>query len=189
MGLPAEKLYTLEEYVKLEAATGLKHEFDSGVVTAMAGGTPEHARLAARTTFVLEDNLKGKPCKPFSSDLKVKAGGKVLYPDVSVLCPPVKRDPAFPDAVLNPRVIFEVLSESTEAYDRGAKFALYRENRELTDYVLISPERIYGEHYSRHNDDTWNLTFLGAQSVLRLPSVECEIPLASLYEGMELVAG
>ncbi len=188
MGLPAEKLYTLQEYVALEAATGIKHEYDHGVVTAMAGGTPEHARLAMRLGATLENLVNGKPCKPFSSDLKIKAGGKIHYPDVSVLCPPVKRDFDLPDAVTNPRVVFEVLSDSTEAYDRGEKFAFYRENLELIDYVLISPTRVYAEHYTRTPTNTWNLEFLGPGSVLHLASIECEIPLNSLYEGMEMLA-
>ena len=188
MGLPNEKIYSLDEYVTLEVVTGMKHEYDHGVVTAMAGGTPEHAMMAANIIGGLRESLKGKPCKPFSSDLKVKAGSKILYPDISVLCPPVRRDPEFPDAVLNPRVVFEVLSDSTEAYDRGAKFAFYRQNPELTDYVLVSSTRVYAEHYLRALDDTWNLSFLGPESTLRLPSIDCEITLASLYEGMELLA-
>lgn len=187
MGLPAEKLYTLSEYVALEVATGIKHEYDHGTVTAMAGGTPEHAMMAANIIGLLRDRLKGKPCKPFGSDLKIKAGDRVFYPDVSVLCPPVKRDPELPDAILNPRVVFEVLSDSTEAYDRGEKFALYRQNLELAEYVLVSPTRVYAEHYTRAENDTWNLAFLGSESILRLPSIDCEITLISLYEGMELL--
>lgn len=195
MGVPAEKLYTLEEYVALEVSTGIKHEYDRGVVTvaglgrvkATVGGTPEHARLAARLASVLENHLTGKPCKPFSSDLKIKAGARFVYPDVTVLCPPVKRDPELRDVVENPKVIFEVISDSTEAYDRGEKFALYRQNLELTDYILISPTRRYAEHYMRIDADHWNLAFLGPDSMLHLPGIECEIPLAVLYEGMELL--
>ena len=187
MGLVAEKLYSLDEYAALEAASGVKHEYDHGIVMAMAGGTPEHSRIAMRIGSVLEDALKGKPCKPFNSDLKIKTAGRVLYPDVSVLSPPVKRDPELPDAVLNPRVVIEVLSDSTEAYDRGEKFALYRQNKELTDYILVSTARIYAEHYMRIDDDTWNLAFLGAESTLRLPGIDCEISLGSLYEGMEVL--
>lgn len=188
MGLPAAQLYTIPEYLALEARTGIKHEYHDGTVTAMAGGTPEHARVMARITYALERHLSGKPCKPFSSDLKVKAGGKIFYPDISVVCPPVRRDTEITDAITNPKVIIEVLSESTENYDRVEKFAFYRENVELIDYVLISPTRHYAEHYSREANGSWNLEFLGPDSTLRLPSVECAIPISELYEGMELLA-
>ena len=188
MGPPAEKLYTLPEYVALEAATGMKHEYNHGVVKAMAGGTAEHAMMSANIVGLLGEALKSKPCRPIGSDLKIKAGERVFYPDVSVLCPPVRRDSELADAIINPRVVFEVLSDSTEAYDRGEKFALYRQNEELIDYVLISPTRVYAEHYMRTDSSTWNLAFLGPDSTLRLPSIECEIPLGALYEGMEMLA-
>ena len=100
----------------------------------------------------------------------------------------MRRDPEFADAIVNPRVVFEVLSDSAEAYDRGEKFALYRQNEELIDYILISPTRVYAEHYMRTDSNTWNLAFLGPGSMLRLPSIECEIPLGTLYEGMEMLA-
>ncbi len=189
MGLPADKLYTLSEYVALEVATGIKHEYDHGVVTAMAGGTAQHAMMAANIIGILRDNLKGKPCRPVGSDLKLGVGSRFLYADVAVLCPPVKRDPQLPDAITNPRVVFEVLSDSTEAYDRGEKFAFYRQNEELIAYILISPTRIYAEHYTRAGigSEIWNLAFLGTESTLHLTSIDCEISLASLYEGMEML--
>ncbi|MDB6137938.1 MAG: hypothetical protein JWO94_1010 [Verrucomicrobiaceae bacterium] len=190
MGLPAEKLYTLDEYVALEVATGIKHEYDQGRVTAMAGGTPQHAMMAANVIGSLRDDLKGKPCKPVGSDLKLGIGDRFFYADVAVLCPPVKRAPELPDAIINPRVVFEVLSDSTEAYDRGEKFALYRQNEELIEYILISPTRVYAEHYTRAGtgSETWNLAFLGPESILHLTSIDCEVSLASLYEGMEMLA-
>ena len=187
MGQPAAQLYTIPEYLALEARTGIKHEYHAGVVTAMAGGTPEHARVTLRAGFLLEQHLKGKPCKPFSSDLKVKAGGKTFYPDVSVVCPPVRRDDEMTDAITNPRVIIEVLSESTENYDRVEKFAFYRENPELIHFVLIYPNRMEAVHYRRTGATTWNLEFLGGDSTLRLASIECEIPVAEFYEGLELL--
>lgn len=188
MGLPAEKLYTIPEYIALEASTGIKHEYRDGVVQAMAGGTPEHARVSSQIGGALVAHLRGKPCKPFSSDLKIKAGERIFYPDVSVLCPPVQRDPALPDAVLNARVIFEVISDTTEHYDRGEKFSFYRLNSEMTDYVLVSPVRVYAEHYTRIEGDRWNLEFLGTGSTLKLPSIGCELALDEFYEGLELLA-
>ncbi len=184
----AQPFYTIPEYLALEAATGMKHEYHDGVVTAMAGGSPKHARVSVRIASTLDSLLKGKPCKPFGSDLKVKAGGKTFYPDVSVLCPPVRYDPLMPEAATNPKVIFDVISDSTEAYDRGEKFGFYRQNLEMTDYILVSSTRVYAEHYTRAAGDKWNLEFLGPGSVLSLPSIDCAMPLEAFYEGMELLA-
>lgn len=187
MGLPATKHFTVTEYLALEANTGIRHEYHDGVVTAMAGGTQRHARVLTEIAATLSVLLKGKPCKPFCSDLKVMAGGKVCYPDVTVLCSPVRSDDSVKDAATNPRVIFEVLSDSTEAYDRGAKFGFYRQCLDLTDYILVSPDRVYAEHYTRIDAEHWNLEFLGPGSVLRLASIECEMPLDAFYEGLELL--
>ena len=188
MSALAHQLFTIPEYLALEAQTGIRHEYQDGIVTAMAGGSPKHSRVICRIAGVLERSLEGKPCKPFVTDLKIKAGGRLLYPDVSVLCPPVHRDPALNDAVLNPRIVIEVLSDSTAAYDRGDKFGFYRQNLEMTDYILIDPTRPHAEHYTRQDDgDHWGLEFLGSASILRLPSIECEFPLSACYEGMELL--
>ncbi len=187
MGLPATKFYTIPEYLALEATTGQKHEYHDGVVTAMAGGSPAHSFVAGGILGELRNHLKGKPCKPFGSDLKVKAGGKVHYPDAAVVCPPMACDPDVTDAVTNPAVIFEVISDSTERYDRGAKFGFYRQNPDMTNYVLVSAERIYAEHYSRAEGDKWNLEFLGPGSLLNLPKVGCAIVIDAFYEGNEML--
>jgi Uma2 family endonuclease len=187
MGLPAEQLYTVAKYLALEVRTGIKHEYHQGRVTAMAGGSPHHSRMSNRIGACLETRLSGKPCKPFNSDLKIKASGRILYPDVSVVCPPLRRDEEIPDAVTNPRVVIEVLSDSTASYDRTVKFELYRHNSEMTDYLLVDPMRPYAEHYTRVDEHRWNLEFLGPEGILRLPSIECEVPMGDLYEGMEIL--
>lgn len=188
MGLPAEKHYTLNEYVALEAATGIKHVYDNGVVTASPGSTPEHALVGSNIVHTLESRLKDKPCSPFSSDLKVMSGDRIFYPDVSVVCPPVRRAPEIPDAIFNPRIVFEVQTDATAGFDRGEKFEFYRQNEELHQYVLISSTRIYGECFIRTGATTWTITFLGPDSILELPCIDCEIPLSAFYEGMEMLA-
>ncbi len=185
---PADKLYTIPEYIALEVSTGLKHEYCEGVVTAMAGASPAHCIVAGNILGVFRDALKGKSCRPFNSDLKIRSGQKLHYPDASIICRPIRFDPELPDAVLNPRIVFEVISPSTEAYDRGEKFALYRQNEEMTDYVLVSPDRVYAEHYMRAPNGSWNLTFLGPGSTLTLPSIECEVALDSFYEGLDILS-
>ncbi len=149
MGQPAEKLYTIPQYAALEADSSVKHEYVDGVVTAMAGATPVHCYVTAGIIAVMKAKLQGRPCQPFSSDLKIKTGDNYHYPDVSIVCRPVIRDDEIPDAVVNPGAIFEAISPGTEAYDRGAKFAQYRLIAELQDYILVSPTRVYAEHYSK----------------------------------------
>jgi Uma2 family endonuclease len=187
MGQPAEKLYTVSQYAALEADSSVKHEYVDGVVTAMAGATPVHCYVTAGIIAVMKAKLQGRPCQPFSSDLKIKTGDNYHYPDVSIVCRPVIRDDEIPDAVVNPGVIFEAISPGTQAYDRGAKFAQYRLIAELQDYILVSPTRVYAEHYSKTGDERWNLESLGAGSVLRLPSIESQVPLDSFYEGLDLL--
>ena len=128
---PAGRLaaYTYEEYRRFEDTNPARHEYVDGQILAMAGGTPAHARLQAAVLFALERRLEGRPCQPFPSDLRVKvvATGVATYPDVTVVCGSVETDAEDPRAVTNPTVIVEVLSDSTEAYDRGDKFEHYRQ--------------------------------------------------------------
>ncbi|MBK6514267.1 MAG: Uma2 family endonuclease [Polyangiaceae bacterium] len=144
-------VFSYEEYLERERVTGLKHEFLEGHVFAMAGGTPEHARLIAEVSFALRSLIDPRRCRVFSSELKVRvrATGLVTYPDVAVVCGDVERDEADPNAVLNPTILVEVLSPSTEAYDRGEKWAHYRRIEGLAAYVLVSvvPARL--EVYER----------------------------------------
>jgi len=187
LGQLAQKLYTVPQYAALEADSSVKHEYVDGVVTAMAWATPEHCYVTAGTIAAMKLKLQGRPSQPFSSDPKIKTGDNYHYPDVSIVCRPVIRDDEIPDAVVNPGVIFEVISPGTEADDRSAKFAQYRLIAELQDYILISPTRVYAEHYSKTGDERWSLEFLDAGSVLRLPSNECEVRLGTFYEGLDLL--
>ena len=130
---------TYAEYLAAEAVSEVRHEYLNGEVWAMAGGTPEHAALAAAMIRELGASLRGKPCRPFSSDLRVHIpdAGLSTYPDVSVVCGQLETAPDDKDAVTNPIVLVEVLSESTEGYDRGAKAAHYRRIPSLREYVLV----------------------------------------------------
>ena len=131
---------TYAEYLAAEAASDIRHEYLNGEVWAMAGGTPEHAALARRGACELRRLLRGKPCRAFSADLRVRIvdTGLSTYPDVSVVCGQLETAPDDKDAVTNPIVLVEVLSESTEGYDRGAKAAHYRRIPSLREYVLVS---------------------------------------------------
>lgn len=155
----ARRRFTLAEYVSLEKASSEKHELVDGQIFAMSGGTPEHGRIAARIIGILHAQLAGRPCAPFTSDvrIRVRATGLVTYPDVSIVCGPVEVDPEDPNSIVNPTVIFEVLSTSTAAYDREDKFAHYRRIPSLKAYVLVSQQEHRFEVFTRVDDVSWNL--------------------------------
>ncbi len=133
--------FSYAEYLERERETGLRHEYLDGEVFAMTGGSPEHARLIAEVTFALRTAIDPQRCRVFSADLRIRSPdtGLATYPAVAVVCGPVQVHEEDPSAVINPIVLVEVLSPSTEAYDRGDKWAHYRRLRSLKAYVLVSP--------------------------------------------------
>jgi len=137
---PLHKInHTYAEYLALEASSNIKHEFLAGQIYAMAGGTPEHAALAAAVIGLLFPQLRGGACRAYDADLRVRTpSGLATYPDVTVICGPSERDEADPQAVTNPTLIIEVSSRSTEEYDAGDKFEHYKTLQSLRQYVLVS---------------------------------------------------
>jgi Uma2 family endonuclease len=190
MGLPAAKRrHSIQEYYRIENDSAEKHEFRDGEILAMSGGSPQHALIAANISGELRNRVRGKPCQPYSSDLRVRIGGEeqTIYPDVSIICGGVKLDPDDKSghSVLNPRVIIEVLSPSTEAYDRGAKFAAYRNIESLDEYVLVSHDQPRVETFLRQDDGTWKFTpFTGIDAIVRFQSLHVEVPLAEIYSNV-----
>jgi Uma2 family endonuclease len=184
MGEPALKLESesrFAAYLRAERETGIKHEYRSGKIIAMAGGTPRHSAIGATVIGELHQQLQGKPCEPHGSDLRLRVNENTFYPDAQVVCPPPVLDNELPNTVLNPRVIVEVLSPSTETTDRGFKWFHYQQIAELADYVLIAVKQHIVEHYSRQGDGSWRYQKLGDGDVLRLPSIECEIQVDAIY--------
>lgn len=165
------------EYVAAEQASSLRHEYLNGQVYAMAGGTPEHGALAAAVMGELRAALVGKPCRVYSSDVRVSIleTRLVTYPDASVVCGTLETDPADRDAVTNPILVVEVLSESTEAYDRGAKAAHYRQVPSLMEYVFLSQDEPRIEVYRRVAPGRWELR--EARTGERIPLESCGIEL------------
>ena len=147
------------EYLALEATSDLRHEFLGDEVFAMAGGTPEHGALATTVAGELRAAQRGRACRVYSSDVRVRvaATGLSTYPDATIVCDRLETDPADPDAILNPIVLVEVLSDSTEAYDRGVKAAHYRRIPTLREYVLLSQREPFIEVYRRNERDHWEL--------------------------------
>jgi Uma2 family endonuclease len=196
--VPKRKL-TEAEYLEIERAAEFKSEFYDGVmypvqgppeVLGMAGATFTHNRIKDNVHYELTSRLRGGPCQALSSDMRVKvrATGLQAYPDVVVFCgPPEFGDARKQDVLLNPTVVVEVLSESTERYDRGTKFEHYRRIESLREYVLVAQDRVFVERFVRQPDGSWNLTeFTDPAGTFALATVPAEIPLADVYRGVEL---
>lgn len=180
----AKPLLSAEEYLATERQSGTRSEFLDGEMFAMSGASLRHNRLAMNLATTLEEGLRSGDCEVFVSDLRVRvqATGLYTYPDVVVVCGRPEVDDEEMDTLLNPKIIFEILSKPTESYDRGMKFSHYRTLPSLSDYVLVAQERMHVEHYSRQAGDRWLLADLdGREAVLQLPSVGIDLPLASIY--------
>ncbi len=185
--LPQQR-YTPEEYLEMDRKAERRSEYVNGEIMEMAGASREHNRITLNIGTALTVQLRGSSCEPFTTDLRVKGRttGAFLFPDVVVGCGPLEFEDEALDILLNPVVLMEVLSPTTERDDRGWKFAHYRRLATLTDYVMLSQYQPFVEHYTRNSDDKWVLTELrGLSSVLRLPSIGCELPLAVIYERVE----
>lgn len=188
---PARKLsFTYADYLAREQASAVKHEYLDGEIYAMAGGTPEHGLICANVIGELRAQLRGKPCRVYTSDVRVRvqATGLATYPDVSVACGPREVDPEDRNAIVNPIVLVEVLSSSTETYDREEKFAHYRRIPSLREYLLVSQAEPHIHHYRRNDDGTWTLRDVRPPDPVDLSSLACRLDLAEVYLGALPVA-
>ncbi len=179
----AKKKWTPEEYLAWERLQPEKHEYHGGEVFAMAGATFEHNLIVANTCAELGAALRQKPCRVCASDLRVKipATGLYTYPDATVVCGRPEFEDDTLDTLLNPLVLVEVLSESTQDYDRGTKFTNYRTIPSLRDYVLVATDEILVEHYMREEDGSWVLREHRAGERFAIASVGCEIAVDEIY--------
>ncbi|WP_437925593.1 Uma2 family endonuclease [Sorangium sp. So ce291] len=192
MAEPARKLtFTFAEYLAREQASETKHEYANGEIFAMAGGTPEHGLMAVNVASVLRGQLVDRRCRVYNSDVRVRmqATGLATYPDVSVVCGRLERDPEDENSILNPVALVEVLSPSSEAYDRGEKFAHYQTIPSLREYVLVSYQRRRVEVLRRNDDGTWTLYDVRESGVAELASIGCSLPLDEVYRGVFEGAG
>ena len=181
---------TYGQYLELERTSETKHEYLRGEVFAMAGGTPEHARLAANIIGELGAALRGRPCSVFTSDARVRieATDRATYPDVTVVCGRLEHAADDPDSITNPVVIVEILSDATEADDRGEKFAHYRRLASLREYVLVSQRARRLEVY-RRRDERWMLDEAGTGATLRLESIDVTLSVDDVYRDPLAVGG
>lgn len=180
---------TEDEYLVFERASQTKHEYYDGVIYAMTGGKEPHNLIAGNAHASLHAQLRRKPCRVYQSDMRVKIvqTGLNTYPDVLVICGQPQFTDAVHDAVINPIVIIEVLSASTERYDRGMKFQNYQTIATLQDYILISQDQHRVEHFSRQENNRWLLQLaLGIDAQINIQSIDCILTLADVYEKVEL---
>lgn len=187
----AERYITEEEYWALEQDSLIKHEYFDGCIYAMSGASPRHNIVAANSLGSLVAQLRGKPCRAVGSDqrVKVEATGLSTYPDIVVYCQPARFEPRRPDTLLNPKLIIEVLSPSTAAYDKGVKFDHYKQLESLSDYLLIAQDRVQIDHYHRLENGDWLLhTAPDLSESIELESIGCALLLTDVYDGVELLS-
>jgi Uma2 family endonuclease len=184
-----QTLVSAQEYLELERNADFKSEYRDGLIVPMPGASPEHVDIASNTHTELGICLKGTACKVCNSDLKVRTGTKYSYPDLTIVCdkPLYEYDADGNSILLNPTLIVEVLSPSTEAYDRGDKFAAYRELKSFREYLLMSQTQPLVEQYSKQPDGSWKfLETKGLEASVRLETINCTLALRDVYSGMNL---
>ncbi|MBX7236314.1 MAG: Uma2 family endonuclease [Caldilineales bacterium] len=185
-----KRVFTPQEYLTLERQAATKSEFFDGEIYAMAGASRKHNLITLNAASELRRQLRGRPCEVYVAEMRVRVGatGLYTYPDASVVCGQPVFEDIQGDTLLNPTVLIEVLSPSTEAYDRGEKFSQYRRLASLREYVLIAQDRVLVEHYRRRGD-LWVIGDLRSLAdVLHLESIDCQIPLNEIYYQVEMEA-
>jgi len=177
-----------EEYLALERQAETKSEYFDGRVYALAGASEAHALIVTNLVLILGTKLRDRPCRVYSSDMRVKvtAAGLYTYPDVVVVCGKAEFEDDRRDTLVNPSVLVEILSPSTEGYDRGKKFQFYRGLESLTDYILVAQDHLLVEHFARLPDGTWLLSaFDDLEAVAHIKSLGCDLPLADVFAKVE----
>ena len=199
MGLP-KTILTEDEYLAFERAAEERHIYVDGEIFAMAGGSPAHHDICTNVVVSLGRQLGDGPCRVWTQNARVRSGplpkspkrpaGLYSYPDVIVICDEPKFLDEHEDVLLNPKVIVEALSESTEAFDRGDKLRRYQKyNPTLTDYLLISQDRPQIEHFRREKDGSWKYTIHeGMKTVVNIDTIKCRLKATDVYKRVKFAA-
>jgi Uma2 family endonuclease len=174
--------YGYAEYVAFEASADVKHEYVRGLILAMAGGTPEHGARAVRVMAALSAALRDRSCVVYDPDVRVRIAEAdvTAYPDASVVCGQLETDQGDPHAITNPLVVVEVLSPSTEEYDRGDKFEAYKQIASLREVVFVAHDAARIDVW-RRDDAGWALRSSGPEQRARLESVDCELAVDEIF--------
>jgi Uma2 family endonuclease len=180
----AQKKWTVEEYLDFERKSEERHEYFDGEIFAMSGASEQHILITGNTFSSLLVQLRKRPCKVYPIDMRVKVSPiKYTYPDISVVCGEPQFEGPIVDMLLNPTVIVEVLSPSTEIYDRGKKLDYYQTLESLQEYLLIAQDMVRIEHYVRQTTGGWFYSQVKAlESVIELPSINCTLSLTDVYD-------
>jgi len=189
MGHPALKPITVTDYLEMERSSVDKHEYFEGHVLAMAGASTIHNRIVANIVGELHRYLKGKNCNVYPSDLRVTTpfSSSYMYPDVSLICGEPALQHESPDVVINPSVIIEVMSPSTEDNDRGFKFFRYMQIPTVREYILVNTAKYEVEIMRRQNDNSWLMTTVtGLDSIMRIDTIDLLLALNDVYYRVEL---
>jgi Uma2 family endonuclease len=180
---------TPEQYLELEHKAEIRSEYFQGEVFAISGAQVSHNRIVTNLVGMLYQHFRRRPCHVYSHDMRVRvnATGLYTYPDVLVVCGEEQIQHAETDTLLNPTFIAEVLSPSTEAYDRGKKFDHYKPIESLREYLLVASDRVHADLFTRQPDGRWMLTSAdGMESSLGIESIDCQIAIADVYEKVDL---
>ena len=183
------KKLTPKEYLEIERNAEFKSEYYNGEMFALAGASYVHNKISSNIHVSLANQLKGKVCQVFQSDLKImeQISGLFTYPDIVTICGKPEFYDEEKDVIVNPTVIMEVLSKSTETYDRGFKFELYRRIDTLKDYFMVSQEKVSIEYYSRNADNSWTLKeFNDINQSIEIKSIECILEIKDVYYNVDL---
>jgi len=184
-----KRLYSEDEYLELERESDTRHEYFQGELFAMAGGSEAHALISHNVDVRLGVQILERSCRVYGSDMRVKveATGLHTYPDLSALCGPSEFASASRTTLLNPSLIVEVLSKSTQGYDKSEKFKQYRKIPSLRDYLMISQHGVYVEHYSKQPDGYWRLeSYEALEDTFTLESIGCVLTLEVVYWKVDL---
>ncbi|MEZ4528368.1 MAG: Uma2 family endonuclease [Desulfobacterales bacterium] len=188
MTAQAQRKITPDEYLFMEREAEFKSEYYDGEIFAMAGASRRHNLICGNVFAAIHAQFKNRSCEAYTGDMRVRVSetGLYTYPDVLALCEPPRFDDEEKDTLLNPSLIVEVLSKSTESYDRGEKFAHYRTISSLKEYVLISQDRMQIEHYLRQSNNRWMLSeFSHTEDTVELPSAGCSLKLSEVYDKVD----
>jgi Uma2 family endonuclease len=177
---PQRQRISVEAYFQLEHASEIRHEYIDGYAYAMSGGTKAHSWLAMNMFRLLDEQLQSGPCRTYSSDVRVQLNGKrYVYPDVTVSCD-IADHQEYDDVVRSPHLVIEVLSPTTELYDRGKKFAYYQESASIQEYVMINSQRQMIEVF-RRKGEIWTYQRYRPGQTVEIESLDIQIPFASVY--------
>jgi Uma2 family endonuclease len=180
---------TPEEYLAIERRNEYKSEYVDGEMVAMTGASRRHNLITVNITGQLYPQLRGRPCETYSGDMRVRipTTRAYMYPDVVIVCGEPQLEDDYLDTLLNPTVLVEVLSESTERYDRGRKFGFYRTIESLAEYVLVAQDECRVEQYAKQPDGRWLLTDHRSQEdLVELATIQCTLKLSEVYEKVAL---